>query len=403
MNLNPFATSEVFLQTPLTEEMQQRIHALALRRAAQGYVSSAIPKRIDIEYLKHQIERGGPDVCFRHPTEVAEVFTGMTFAFYRAVETLYCTRIGRSIPMIWHILTAMAQKVGAAPVSYEAIWALCVFLERQRHASVDVSIERGQECWWIGKYTLDITLQEVNGCTKKHPSVLCVIDTTQPRVLSFQLASEETCEQHLSFALFTALLASRRPHRSALTGILWHLPKRIMTEMPLPSESTSACCRLGIVVEAAIESHSVSQMLQSVFLSHLAGQVLSVTQCERLLDRSLEKAFGHGPLRLQAQQSHDYAHLIGYAQEPDWLFPLLRVFLPRQFGTISSEGMIEYDNLHYADDLLPYFVNTSVTLRRSPYAEASLWVYVGQEILCLAKACELRRHDGTYRRSRLGR
>jgi len=43
------------------------------------------------------------------------------------------------------------------------------------------------------------------------------------------------------------------------------------------------------------------------------------------------------------------------------------------------------------------FPGTPVTLRCSEQSEAIAWIYLNGEILCEAKARELRRPDGTYR------
>lgn len=401
MTINPFASSEALLQTPLSDEACQRIDVLVFHKALQGYLPSAVPEHFHLERLRQQVARNGPNVYIRHPADIAVVYAGVTLAVYQAIETLYCSRIGRSISMVWRILAAMAASVGVPPVEYEAVWALCISLEAQRHASIDVSIERGQECWYVGTTTLDLIWQERDGSERKHPSVLCVVDLARRCLLSYQLASQDdTQQQQMSLAFYTAVCSLRRPHQQAPTGVLWHLPKQLITEALLPSESLTACRRLGIPVNTEASQHPFLQTLQTIWASELAGRTLSHDHSMRLLDRSLEKTFGNGPLHVQAQHDQVYAHLSGYSQEPEWLFPLLRVFLPERSSMITSEGMIEIDDLHYADDLLQYFVGRSVTVRRPKGADAHLWVYLEQDILCQAKAHELRRHDGTYRRSR---
>lgn len=388
---------------PLSEEMYQRIHIVALHRAIQGYAPSTLPKHIQIEHLRQQVQRKGRDICLLHHADLLTVFAGVTFALYKAIETLYCSRIGRSISMVWRLLKAMARDVHVPPVSYEAVWAICLYLEKQRHASVDISIERGQECWHIGKIPLDFVIQESGGAATRQPCIICVLDKEHQRVLSFRLASQETESQCLSLALYDALRSQRRPHAKALAGVLWRLPKHIVTEVPLPSDGQFACKKLGIALATQLSPYPLLLALQTTWATNLTERVLRSDQCALLLDRYLEKTFGHGPLRTQEEHEQKYAHLVGYPQEPESLFPLLRAFLPQHPGHITYEGEIEYDHLHYVHDLLAYFVDAPVIVRQSASTEAQLWVYLGQEVLCQAMARELQRRDGTYRRSRPGR
>ena len=83
--------------------------------------------------------------------------------------------------------------------------------------------------------------------------------------------------------------------------------------------------------------------------------------------------------------------------------PALRQLLPVHPGTIDADGAVEFDGLHYEDDLLKYWPGHRVQLRRSEQAEATAWVYLDGEVLCQAMARELRRKDGTHRPNRPGR
>lgn len=401
MMSSPLSSSETFSQLPLSDDMSQRIHAFALFWAARGYTPSGTPEHILVEQLQQQISRNGPESCFRHPCEVAALFTGMTVGIYRTIETLYCSHIGRNIRQVWRILTAMTQASGSAPISYEAVWAICLFLKQHREASVSVSIEHGQEHWWLGTITMDQPLQK--GTERASFSVLCVIDLYHSRVLSFSIPVQEVQEQQASLILYDALLSLRRPQQRALTGILWHLPKRITTEIALPPAVLSAWRTLGIPIDDARVEHPLLQELQDAWANVLTNRALSSDHLMAVLDRTLEKNFGYGPMRLQTLHEQEYRHLVGYTQEPDVIFPLLRSFLAEHSVTVSHEGSIEYDQLHYTDLLLSYALDHVVTIRRPPQTEAHVWVYEGNEILCQAMACELRRHDGTYRRSRPGR
>lgn len=64
---------------------------------------------------------------------------------------------------------------------------------------------------------------------------------------------------------------------------------------------------------------------------------------------------------------------------------------------IDQDGEVAFDGLHYVDQVLSYWAGSPVEVRRSEQIEAVLWVYLQGEILCLARARELARRDGSYR------
>jgi hypothetical protein len=400
---NPFTCHDTFLQMALSEEMYQRIHALAIYRAIQGYASSAIPQHIQVDSLRQQVATKGPDICLWHPAELARLFAGVTLAVYHTIEALYCSRVGRSIFTVWRVLETMAYAAQAQPLDYEAVWAICVYLERQRQSSIMSNIERGQERWWVGTLAMDLSMRETSEKTEAHLLLLCAVDLSHRRVLSLRISPKESMEQHSSLVLYDAFCLQRRPHQRASTGVLWHLPKCILAEIPLLADSQRACKRLGIALETAPEPLPFVQALRATVMSLLRDRILSLRQCLLLLDRCLGRTFGCGPLSMQAQCDQKNAHLKGYSQEPTWLFPLLRAFLPSLPAIIDREGSIEIDHLHYTDELLLYFSNRAVTIRRLAHTEAGIWVYLDGSVLCQAWARELRRRDGTYRPSRPGR
>jgi hypothetical protein len=103
------------------------------------------------------------------------------------------------------------------------------------------------------------------------------------------------------------------------------------------------------------------------------------------------------PLRAKRQSDREFAGLLGYNRDPAWQLPALRLLLPAHQSIINNQGEVEFDGLHFQDDLLTLFPNTPVTLRQSEYSEATAWIYLDDEILSEARARELRRPDGTYR------
>jgi hypothetical protein len=117
-------------------------------------------------------------------------------------------------------------------------------------------------------------------------------------------------------------------------------------------------------------------------------------------DTYLHRMHGFGPLRVMRQRNHEFAGLLGYNRDPAWQLPALRSLLPVHQATISAAGDVAFDGLHFCDDVLTLFPDMPITLRLSQQSAAAAWIYLDDEILCEAKARELRRTDGTYRSAR---
>jgi len=236
------------LNTPLSMEMYQRIHATALQRTFRGLHLRAVPDHVDVEQLKQLVARIGFDGCLTHPSDVERIFAGVSLETYQTIRGLYCSRLGRSISMVYRILQMLCQQERAPIPTYEAVWAICLYLEKRRRESVDVSVERTTEAWWIGKLSPAVRIQ-VEKDAFYLPGIVCMIDTRTQHVLSFTIAPVDTLAESIPLALYDALIAQRRPHPLALAGVLWHLPRRIVTEEALPRACSTICRRMGIQVE----------------------------------------------------------------------------------------------------------------------------------------------------------
>jgi predicted ester cyclase len=116
-----------------------------------------------------------------------------------------------------------------------------------------------------------------------------------------------------------------------------------------------------------------------------------------VFDNYLAKAHGYGPVIDAIEHDHQFAHLTGYNRDPAWQFPALRRLLPAQSDVVAEDGSVACAGLHFEDDILSPWAGQQVTVRRSLHSDAAAYVYVDDEILCLAMARELRRADGRYR------
>jgi hypothetical protein len=221
--------------------------------------------------------------------------------------------------------------------------------------------------------------------------------TAQARIIAFRCVCETDVQNSLSGVLYEALVAQRRPGPSLPTGLLWHIPKHLVMEAPVPQECQTFCQQLGVINECVSTVPPWFIAIEEAWDKELSGQVIEAQYYALLFDTVLQKMQGYGPQRAQRERERDYHRLIGYRADPAWQFPLLRALLTSHSTTITEEGMISFNDLHYAHPLLRCWPGVPVTLRLPVETEACLWVFVENEILCQAYAQELRRSDGSYR------
>jgi hypothetical protein len=392
---NPYAAPGN-LGPPIDREDCQLIHYRAIRAAVRGFCPEAVPASLPLAALQERARLDGAEAYLLHPADIEGLFAGVTLAVYRTVRSLYCSRLGRSIKMVWRILSAMAQAASSMALPYEAVWALCLSLEDTRRASLEVPLERGQDTWWLGQTTPDIVIQE-QAAPLYQPTITWCVEMGESRALAFHIALPGTVGEQRPLALYDGIVALRRPLERVTTGLLWHLPKRIATTVPLSSSHRAACARAGIEVEKTAAEPPLIQAVRDRWERGVAGRTLPGGQCARLLDTYLARAHGYGPLRERERSARELRSRVGYTQDPAWQFPLLRAFLPAAASSVAEEGVVAYDGLHYTHELLSYWPGHAVTIRRSAHMEAAAWIYLDGEILCLAYARELRRRDGSYR------
>ena len=373
-----------FLKTPLTMEMYQRIHAAALQRTMRGLHLHAIPDHIDVGQLKQLVARIGFDGCLIHPSDVERIFAGVTLETYQTIQGLYCSRLGRSIAMVHRILQRWCQQENAPVPTYEAVWAICLYLEKRRRESVDVSVARASGAWWIGKLSPAVRIP-VEKDAFYLPGIVCILDTHTQHMLAFRIAPLDTLAESIPLALYDAIAAQRQPHPLALAGLLWQLPRRIVTEEVLSPECTIVCKRMGIRVETTMCTQPLLEALRDMWASGLEGRVLPRSRCAAILDSFLARMHGYGPVREGERRDEAFAQAQGYNQDPATLFPLLRELLPERKGMITDDGLVIDGYLRYTDALLRFWPRAQVTLRHSAHSTNRAWLFLEGELLCQAK------------------
>ena len=110
---------------------------------------------------------------------------------YRTIVELYCSRLERSMNMVWKIVHALALGAGRASISYEAVWAVCLHLEEQRRRETMVVLTQDFTDWSI----LSLRLAGKNRRTGEADHlILCLLDIVRETVLAFRVADQATCE-----------------------------------------------------------------------------------------------------------------------------------------------------------------------------------------------------------------
>jgi Mu transposase-like protein len=401
---NPFCDVSAF-NGMLKAETCQQIHADALRRVTRNPQACAVPPGISVDGLREQALRYGQQVFLAHPEEIERLFKGVTLSVYREIESLYCSRLGRSYATVYRIQRAMALDAGVAPVEAEAVWAICMHLEELRTKRAAVTVERSSSTWRLVRFTLTDTAERTGANASggtQHIAAL-VIDMDAARVLAFR-ADERGDEAELySLALYDAFVLERRPHPTGAGGLLWRIPARLVVEGTLPEHCQLGCKILSIGIERAAYAMPLIDELREGWASEQQRRKITHERRALVFESLLNRAFGTSPLRAREEHWRAFGHLVGYSQDPAQLFPALRAFLPAYPAEIDKEGTVPFDGLHYANDLLSHWPGSRVTVRRSEHTEAVLWVYLEREILCQAMARELARRDGSYRTARVGR
>jgi hypothetical protein len=108
--MNPFLPS-VFGRSPLQEEQYQQLYLQAVWKAIHRGRRPDTPASLPLDRLRDLVKKHGLESALLHPADLVSLFAGVSHAVYRATADLYCSHLGRSIPMVWKLLDAMARQL----------------------------------------------------------------------------------------------------------------------------------------------------------------------------------------------------------------------------------------------------------------------------------------------------
>jgi hypothetical protein len=400
---NPFRSTSVF-NLPLTLSVCQQMHAAALLRAVRGMEADAVPESVPVARLRELLHRFGPEICLVHPAEIEQRFRGVTLSVYERIEALYCSRLARSIQMVTRILDAMAGYANRPPVHEEAIWAICLYLDERRLQQTSVTTEQLDATWWIGDIVSGAPATAEGGeDDASRYALVGVIDVSHVRLLAFRQGARGSEAELSALSLYDALVHARHPHPQGAGGLVWQVPTRLLATGILSETCKASCAPLGIRIERASSSPPLMRDLQRLWTDLRTRLAVAPARWGTVFESALNRAYGTSPLRTREEADHRFGRLTGYRRDPASFVPALRALLPLHDSSISQEGEVLSDGLHYTDDLLSNFAGSHVAVRRSEQTEAAIWVYLDGQVLCQAMARELARRDGSYRSHRPGR
>jgi hypothetical protein len=401
--INPFLNPSR-LNRLLSPEVQQEIHFHAMTRALRTKASNDVPGLPDLGRLEDRVHQFGWEVCVAHPADTEAIFEDVSTDLYQLVIDLYCDLTGRSIPMVHRIIAAMAQRAGHTVPSYQAMWTVCLYLDRIHDQRAVIRTAMTDTVWHICQVPTRVRIAE-NGEVYSPHFLLLVTNDDPPQIVGFQVTRPGNLRVDTFAMLYEAIIAQRQPMPRETAGLVWHLPCAIRASRTSYSAIYSICSQKGIVVEdkGSYTPEAIQAVLRTImtdWCDNVSQQSVSLSNCSDYFDTYLFRMYGYSPMREAQKRRHDWRRLDGFNRDPASVFALLRHFLPEHQAIIEN-GAVSLHGLHYEHPLLHFWPGKQVSVRVSQEAESRCWVYLDGEVLCEARARELRRLDGTYRDNRV--
>lgn len=372
---NPFQNTSR-LNRPLRVELCQQIMFTALRATAPDDESCMMMSIKERRTLAHTF---GPNVYLLHPDDIAQIFHGITTAVYVAVQDLFCSSLYRTPHMVWRILTALADDAAVAAPTYEAIWALCTYMQSARDQRYAPAIEHTPAQWSIGWGNLPMVTSPV------HPTpsgMVWVVRDVPEQVLAFRFYSDQITGELLMDVVYDAVISQRHPAVQATAGIHWSFPQRVMSTGDLPEGIQRWCAATGIPLTATQTRPSIVADLEGWWPRAVTGRRIPSERFALLLDNYLEKCHGYGPRKAYADATYAYRHLDGYNRDPALILPALRHLLPFRPAAVNAEGSIVFDGRRYHALLLRHWRNTPVLVQQSRHDPRQAYISIDGDILC---------------------
>jgi hypothetical protein len=400
---NPFLSSSQ-LNTRITLQAKQEIHFNALVRAMNSQPTACVPATVDVDQIGNRVQQFGWESCLTHPDDLEMIFAHVSTDIYELVRDLYCDLIGRSISMVDRIIRILAQVSGQPAPGYEAVWAICLHLDRIYAKRAVIRTAITDTIWHISSIQTRVNIVE-NGESYTPQILLLFTADDRPQVVSFEIAAHDNLQSALFRLLYEGIAAQRQPTPRETAGVVWHLPRLISVSQPIYSAINPFCSQAGIPTEDQ-GSHLPQYMqdwlaaIETDWRDNLSGRPTSLSDHKAYFDSYLYRKYGYSLMREAKKRQYEWRQLDGYNRDTATVFSRLRQLLPEYEGLIE-DGTVRLNDLHYEHPLLLYWPGERVTARISQEAESRCWIYLDNEVLCEARARELQRRDGSYRDNRI--
>ena len=398
---NPFLNPSP-LNCLLALDFAQEIHFAALREAIRQRMTTAVPQSINLENMRRNLKPYGWESCLQHPADIEQWFAKFSTDLYQTTVDLYCEPLNRSIPVVHRILQAMAQAAEQPAPAYEATWAICLYAKKLHGQKAEMKVQVTPARWQLRSLSTKLKLADEFGELSNPELWLLIEQSHHPRVVGFALTNEQNQQDKLREMFYETFKASRQPTPLETAGLVWLMPQAIYAPKPVHNLLYQPCQLSGITLKetSQVDQAAVEELASAIRtdwnVSGLEEKIFAEASYSRLFSTYLHKAHGFSPLRYNESRQHELRQLDGFNRDPASLLPLLHYFLPYH-EVVIRDGTVQVNGLHYEHPFLAYWPNQSATVRVSRESESRCWVYLDGEIVCEARARELRRQNGTYR------
>lgn len=379
--INPFLNPSK-LNRRLTTETQQEIYFHAVTHALRTKASADVPGMLDLDWLEDRVHQLGWEACLAHPADTEAVFENISTDLYQLVLDLYCDLISRSIPMVHRIIAAMAETARHPAPRYQAVWALCLYMDRIHAQQAVVRTSITDAVWYICQVPTRVRIIEDGKVYSPH-FLLLVTNDDLPRIVGFQVTTPKRILADSFTMLYEAAAAQRQPMAKETAGLVWHLPGTIRASQMFYATLSPICSQIGIVVEDEYSNtpetiQAILRKIETDWHNNVSQKSVSLSNCRNYFDTYLFRMYGCSPMREARKRRHEWRRLDGFNRDPASVFAFLRHFLP-ECQAIIENGAVTVRDLHYEHPLLHFWPKKQVSVRVSQEAESRCWVYLDRK------------------------
>jgi len=329
----------------------------------------------------------GPGAFIPTEEEVKIVFRNVNVAIFNEVKNLYLSPEGRDWKTVLEIVNRRQKMQDSPVIDDEAVWAICKFMSDAWIDSHAVSITLADENWGLTTLIPNFSLgpKLLDAIT---PIILCIVNLTKQQVLEFVVTTPESLSQGINSVLCKALVSLRIPAPLTKYGLLWKMPKYLITDLELPAECTAFLNNYGVIIQkGSVEGHPLGTLRADSWQRNLHYRKITFDIFELLFDNFLGRILGHAPRQSLADFSAIHPFELGYNRDPLWQFPGLRDLCAKTIQYVHPNACVVGNDIAYGSDILGLWKGEQVAAIQSPFDRTSAWIYdLDGNIICQARS-----------------